>query len=129
MDLSTTILAEDERLETLNRCQISVDTPPPAGNPPFTRGIHEGMYRDRIWTMRQYAGFSDPVSTNARFKSLLRSGQSGLSVAFDLPTQLGFDSDDDHAIGGLEPMPMLSVSEVLGKANVCGCDAHYVGGG
>lgn len=112
--LSTATLSEDERLQTLNRCQISVDTPPAAGKPPFTRGIHEGMYKDRIWTMRQYAGFSDPESTNRRFKSLLDSGQSGLSVAFDLPTQLGFDSDDDHSIGevGRVGVPIDSISDM-----------------
>ena len=112
--LSTATLSEDERLQTLNRCQISVDTPPAAGKPPFTRGIHEGMYKDRIWTMRQYAGFSDPESTNRRFKSLLNSGQSGLSVAFDLPTQLGFDSDDDHSIGevGRVGVPIDSISDM-----------------
>ena len=109
-----TTLSEDERLETLNRCQISVDAPPPAGKPPFTRGIHEGMYRDRIWTMRQYAGFSDPESTNKRFKSLLSSGQSGLSVAFDLPTQLGLDSDDERSIGevGRVGVPIDSISDM-----------------
>ncbi|MED5267659.1 MAG: methylmalonyl-CoA mutase family protein, partial [Candidatus Thermoplasmatota archaeon] len=91
-----------------------MDAPPPAGKPPFTRGIHEGMYRDRIWTMRQYAGFSDPESTNKRFKSLLKSGQSGLSVAFDLPTQLGFDSDDEHSIGevGRVGVPIDSISDM-----------------
>ena len=112
--LSTATLSEDERLQTLNWCHISVDTPPAAGKPPFTRGIHEGMYKDRIWTMRQYAGFSDPESTNRRFKSLLNSGQSGLSVAFDLPTQLGFDSDDDHSIGevGRVGVPIDSISDM-----------------
>jgi len=72
------------------------------------------MYRDRIWTMRQYAGFSDPESTNKRFKSLLKSGQSGLSVAFDLPTQLGFDSDDEHSIGevGRVGVPIDSISDM-----------------
>ena len=64
--------------------------------------------------MRQYAGFSDPESTNGRFKSLLKSGQSGLSVAFDLPTQLGFDSDDDHSIGevGRVGVPIDSISDM-----------------
>ncbi|MEO2115020.1 MAG: methylmalonyl-CoA mutase family protein, partial [Candidatus Poseidoniia archaeon] len=57
-----------------------------AGNPPYRRGIHPGMYRDRLWTMRQYAGFSSPTNTNNRFKKLLDSGQTGLSIAFDLPT-------------------------------------------
>lgn len=78
---------------------MSHNTPPKPGSPPYTRGIHPNMYKDRIWTMRQYAGFSDPASTNSRFKSLLRSGQSGLSVAFDLPTQLGLDSDDPLSMG------------------------------
>ena len=64
------------------------------GQPPYTRGIHEQMYRTRLWTMRQYAGFSSAEETNERFKLLLKRGQSGLSVAFDLPTQLGIDADD-----------------------------------
>jgi methylmalonyl-CoA mutase N-terminal domain/subunit len=61
---------------------------------PFTRGIHDGMYRDRLWTMRQYAGFSSPEDTNGRYRYLLEHGSTGLSMAFDLPTQLGRDSDD-----------------------------------
>ena len=78
---------------------MSNEEPPASGTPPFTRGIHPNMYKDRLWTMRQYAGFSDPVSTNNRFRTLLKSGQTGISVAFDLPTQLGLDSDDPLAIG------------------------------
>jgi len=70
-----------------------------AGNPPYTRGIHSTMYRSRLWTMRQYAGFSSAKATNERFKLLLERGQKGLSVAFDLPTQLGIDADDDLAFG------------------------------
>ncbi|MDP6379549.1 MAG: methylmalonyl-CoA mutase family protein, partial [Candidatus Thalassarchaeaceae archaeon] len=69
------------------------------GMPPYTRGIHQSMYRGRKWTMRQYAGFSSAGETNSRFKSLLDKGQSGLSVAFDLPTQLGLDSDDPMSLG------------------------------
>ena len=69
------------------------------GEPPYTRGIHQSMYRGKIWTMRQYAGFSSAKETNIRFKSLLDKGQSGLSVAFDLPTQLGLDSDDSMSLG------------------------------
>ncbi|MCH1591979.1 MAG: methylmalonyl-CoA mutase family protein, partial [Candidatus Thalassarchaeaceae archaeon] len=69
------------------------------GNPPYRRGIHAGMYRDRLWTMRQYAGFSSPKNTNTRFRQLLENGQTGLSVAFDLPTQLGMDSDDELSSG------------------------------
>ncbi len=67
-------------------------TPPP-GQPPFTRGIHPLMYRERLWTMRQYAGFGSAAHTNQRFRYLLAHGQTGLSVAFDLPTQMGYDSD------------------------------------
>ena len=70
-----------------------------SGVAPYRRGIHPGMYRDRLWTMRQYAGFSTPEKTNERFQKLLSSGQTGVSVAFDLPTQLGLDSDDDLSEG------------------------------
>jgi methylmalonyl-CoA mutase N-terminal domain/subunit len=66
---------------------------------PFTRGIHPGMYRDRLWTMRQYAGFGDARETNKRYRYLLDHGQTGLSMAFDLPTQIGYDSDDSMALG------------------------------
>ena len=64
------------------------------GSYPFTRGIHERMYRDRRWTMRQYAGYASAKETNERFHYLIRNGSTGLSMAFDLPTQLGRDSDD-----------------------------------
>src|SRR3954454_7310751 len=66
---------------------------------PFTRGPYPDMYRGRPWTMRQYAGFGSADETNARFRTLLERGQTGLSVAFDLPTQLGYDSDDPRAEG------------------------------
>jgi methylmalonyl-CoA mutase, N-terminal domain len=66
---------------------------------PFTRGVHPTMYRGRLWTMRQYAGFGTAEETNARFRHLLDAGQTGLSVAFDLPTQMGFDSDHPMAEG------------------------------
>ncbi len=69
------------------------------GEFPFTRGIHSGMYRTRPWTMRQYSGFGTPHETNERFKFLIAHGQTGLNVAFDLPTQLGLDSDDPLAEG------------------------------
>ncbi|HEX6596292.1 MAG TPA: methylmalonyl-CoA mutase family protein [Acidimicrobiales bacterium] len=69
------------------------------GHPPYTRGIHPGMYRDRLWTMRQYAGFGSAEETNARFRFLLDAGQTGLSCAFDLPTQMGYDSDHPRAEG------------------------------
>ncbi|MBI4012040.1 MAG: methylmalonyl-CoA mutase [Candidatus Rokubacteria bacterium] len=69
------------------------------GQYPFTRGIHPHMYRARVWTMRQYIGFGTPRETNARFKYLMAHGQDALNVAFDLPTQLGLDSDDARADG------------------------------
>ena len=69
------------------------------GEYPYTRGIHPHMYRDRLWTMRQYIGFGTPEETNARFKYLMAHGQDALNVAFDLPTQLGLDSDDPRAEG------------------------------
>jgi len=67
--------------------------------PPFTRGVQPTMYRSRFWTMRQYAGFGSARETNARYKYLLDQGQTGLSVAFDLPTQIGYDSDHPMAAG------------------------------
>jgi methylmalonyl-CoA mutase N-terminal domain/subunit len=69
------------------------------GNFPYGRGIHAGMYRGRLWTMRQYAGFATAAESNARYRYLLERGQTGLSVAFDLPTQLGYDSDAPAARG------------------------------
>jgi methylmalonyl-CoA mutase N-terminal domain/subunit len=69
------------------------------GEYPYTRGIHKHMYRDRLWTMRQYIGFGTPEETNGRFKYLMAHGQDALNVAFDLPTQLGLDSDDPKAEG------------------------------
>ena len=78
------------------------NAPDDVGRPgefPFTRGIHPSMYRGKLWTMRQYAGFGTPEETNARFRTLLAAGQTGLSVAFDLPTQMGYDSDHPMAEG------------------------------
>jgi methylmalonyl-CoA mutase N-terminal domain/subunit len=69
------------------------------GAPPFTRGVQPTMYRGRLWTMRQYAGFGTAEDTNARFRSLLAHGQTGLSTAFDLPTQMGYDPDDPQVAG------------------------------
>jgi methylmalonyl-CoA mutase, N-terminal domain len=69
------------------------------GGPPYTRGVYPTMYRGRLWTMRQYAGFGTAESTNERFKFLLDAGQTGLSCAFDLPTQMGYDSDHPRALG------------------------------
>jgi len=72
---------------------------PPPGAFPFTRGIHQDMYRGRLWTMRQYAGFGSAAESNKRYRFLLEQGQTGLSVAFDLPTQIGYDSDHPMANG------------------------------
>jgi len=69
------------------------------GKPPYTRGIHPAMYRSRLWTMRQFAGFGSAQDTNARFRYLLSQGQAGLSVAFDLPTLMGYDADHSLAEG------------------------------
>src|SRR5437660_9215775 len=71
----------------------------PPGEYPYTRGPYRDMYRGRPWTMRQYAGFASAEESNARYRHLLERGQTGLSVAFDLPTQLGYDSDDPRALG------------------------------
>src|ERR671931_1212387 len=71
----------------------------PPGEYPFTRGPYKDMYRGRPWTIRQYAGFGSAEESNARYRYLLERGQTGLSVAFDLPTQLGYDSDDPRSAG------------------------------
>src|SRR5438105_15177625 len=73
--------------------------PDEAGEYPYTRGIHRSMYLGKLWTMRQYAGFGTPRETNRRFRYLLEQGQTGLSLALDLPTQLGLDADDPAAGG------------------------------
>src|SRR3954471_849652 len=80
----------------------SIDYASDLGDPgsyPYTRGVQPTMYRGRLWTMRQYAGFGTAEQTNARFRLLLEKGQTGLSVAFDLPTQMGIDSDSPRALG------------------------------
>jgi methylmalonyl-CoA mutase N-terminal domain/subunit len=69
------------------------------GEYPFTRGVQPTMYRGRLWTMRQYAGYASAEESNERYRYLLQQGQTGLSVAFDLPTQIGYDADDDFAVG------------------------------
>ena len=80
-------------------CYGAQDASQQPGVFPFTRGIHPNMYRGRVWTMRQYAGFGTAEETNERFRYLLDQGQTGLSVAFDLPTQMGYDSDGAMAQG------------------------------
>src|SRR5690242_20037327 len=69
------------------------------GEFPYTRGVHAEMYRKRRWTMRQYAGYASAKESNERYKYLLANGSTGLSMAFDLPTQLGLDSDDPRSLG------------------------------
>src|SRR5204862_178014 len=104
----------------------SPDEPLP-GTFPFTRGIHKDMYRGRPWTMRQYAGFGTAAESNTRYRFLLKQGQTGLSVAFDLPTQIGYDSDDPMANGevgkvgvaidSLEDMEILLKDIPLGEVS------------
>lgn len=86
-----------------------------SGKYPFTRGIHPGMYRDRFWTMRQYSGFGDARLTNKRFKFMLEKGQTGLSMAFDLPTQIGYDSDSPQAEGevGKVGVSITSIKDMM----------------
>ncbi len=84
--------------ESLNGFDPEADLGYP-GQYPYTRGVHASMYRSRLWTMRQFAGFGTPRQTNERFKFLLAKGQTGLSTAFDLPTLMGLDSDDPRALG------------------------------
>jgi methylmalonyl-CoA mutase N-terminal domain/subunit len=103
------------------------EAPPPPGEFPYTRGIHRNMYLGKLWTMRQYAGFGTPRETNQRFKYLLQQGQTGLSLALDLPTQLGLDADDPEAegevgkvgvsIGSLRDMEELFEGIPLGKVS------------
>ena len=84
------------------------------GEFPFTRGVQPTMYRGRLWTMRQYAGFATAAETNRRFRYLLEQGQTGLSVAFDLPTQMGYDSDAPQAEGevGRVGVPISSLADM-----------------
>jgi methylmalonyl-CoA mutase N-terminal domain/subunit len=82
--------------ESLRSASAEIGAP---GAWPFTRGLHAGGYRERLWTMRQYAGFGTAAESNRRYRYLLDQGTTGLSVAFDLPTQIGYDSDDPRALG------------------------------
>jgi len=84
------------------------------GEYPFTRGVQPTMYRGRLWTMRQYAGFATAEESNKRYKYLLEQGQTGLSVAFDLPTQIGYDSDHTMAEGeiGKVGVPISSLADM-----------------
>ena len=108
---------EIKKLYTPNDVSKNTDTKETPGGFPFTRGIQPDMYRGKLWTMRQYAGFSTAEESNKRYRYLLSQGVSGLSVAFDLPTQIGYDSDDvmsegevgkvGVAIDSLQDMEML----------------------
>src|SRR5262249_44896407 len=82
------------------------------GEFPFTRGVQATMYRSRLWTMRQYAGYATAEESNKRYRFLLEQGQNGISVAFDLPTQIGYDADDPLALGE------------VGKVGVSICSIH-----
>src|SRR5439155_3750957 len=84
------------------------------GEPPFVRGVQATMYRGRLWTMRQYAGFSTAEESNRRYRALLAEGTSGLSVAFDLPTQIGYDPDHPLSAGevGRAGVSVASVEDV-----------------
>ena len=101
-----------ERFETSSGIELPVDFNPSntdeidyerdlnaPGEFPYTRGVRRTMYRGRLWTMRQYAGYATAEESNARYKYLLAQGTTGLSVAFDLPTQIGLDSDDPLSAG------------------------------
>ena len=115
-----------ESLYTAEDC--GADGPGFPGEHPFTRGIHPSMYRGRLWTMRQYAGFGTAEETNRRYHYLLEHGQTGLSVAFDLPTQMGYDSDHAMAAGevgrvgvaidSIEDMDALFAGIPLGDVSV-----------
>jgi methylmalonyl-CoA mutase N-terminal domain/subunit len=113
--------------ESLNGFDYETDLGYP-GQYPFTRGVHATMYRSRLWTMRQFAGFGTPRQTNERFRFLLAKGQTGLSTAFDLPTLMGLDSDDPRSLGEvgrlgvavdtLDDMHQLFAGIDLGQASV-----------
>jgi len=106
IDQNTKPVETDAGIEIKRIYKDPVQLKEDAGEFPFTRGVQPDMYRGKLWTMRQYAGFSTAEESNERYHYLLKQGTTGLSVAFDLPTQIGYDSD--HA---------LSEGEV-GKAGV-----------
>jgi methylmalonyl-CoA mutase N-terminal domain/subunit len=92
IELPRLLLPEDIESDTMEKLGFP-------GEYPFTRGVQPTMYRGRLWTMRQYAGFASAEESNRRYRYLLAQGQTGLSVAFDLPTQIGYDADDPMAVG------------------------------
>src|SRR5438874_9604763 len=131
--MSKTGLSE-RRFTTLSGVEVApfYEAPPgelpPVGEFPYTRGIHRDMYRGRLWTMRQFSGVATPEETNARYHYLLAQGQTGLSVAFDLPTLMGYDADDPMSEGevgkcgagvsSLEDMEILLRGIPLDKVSV-----------
>jgi len=127
-NFSTTSGIEIDRFYTKDSCAENLDSKNSLpGEFPFTRGVQPTMYRGRLWTMRQYAGFGSAEETNKRFRYLLDKGQTGLSIAFDLPTQMGYDSDAKIsqgevgrvgvAIDSLEDMEMLLKDIPLDKVS------------
>jgi len=113
---------ELERLYTPDDSVTSDNTPYQErlgfpGEFPFTRGVQPTMYRSRFWTMRQYAGYATAEESNARYRFLLAQGQSGLSVAFDLPTQIGYDADDPMALGEVGKVG-VSISSIRDMARL-----------
>ncbi len=99
------------------------------GRYPYTRSLHPGGYRTRAWTTRQYTGFGSPEATNERFKLMIGQGQTGLNVAFDLPTQMGLDSDDERAFGEVGRVGMAVDSLADFEIAFGGIDLHKVGVG
>src|SRR5208337_1379926 len=105
-------------LYTTQDLPAGIDGPDdPIGRPgefPFTRGVYESMYRGRLWTMRQFAGFGTSEETNQRFHFLLAQGQDGLSTAFDMPTLMGYDPDSERAMGevGREGVSVSSAQDM-----------------
>ena len=94
------------------------------GEYPFTRGIYPRMYLERLWTMRQYAGFSTAEESNARYRYLLSQGQTGLSVAFDLPTQLGLDPDHPMSVGEVGRVGVSIAGVISGESNLTSWETH-----
>ena len=86
-----------------------------AGQFPYTRGLYENMYKEKLWTMRQYAGYTSAEESNKRYRYLLENGVMGLSVAFDLPTQIGYDSDHPISQGLVDPSNMKNVRRLISK--------------
>src|ERR1700730_5507893 len=127
--------AAGKRFTTISGTPVeSFYGPPDLGNIsehgefPYTRGIHRDMYRRKLWTMRQFSGFATPEETNRRYHYLLSQGQTGLSVAFDLPTLMGYDADHPTSLGevgkcgvaisSLEDMEVLFRGIPLGDVTV-----------